>query len=480
MNRAKFGRRVESAGGYLLLVSIVVGPWWYGSTRIDGIWGLGLLLTIAGFLGLAGCAIKGKAPRVPILCWASGTALVLLGWMMIPEAGGHELSGETAQLVQWNLERWPYSTTARPPAAMALLATGMIGAMFLAADLGRSRRWRGHFFFCMVATGVSIVLFGLVQGAMGLENVFGLKLYGDLRDVMPGHFFATFFHHSVAAAFMNLVWPLAAGWMFAEFFREKSVRTRKWAILRGMAAALILVGVFINVSKAGMLLAILMLVSFSIWPGKLFLASRGRARKVHVAGGIAAVVVVTVLAAVGTGRAALMQERWSAWYSTTASLPAAIMETGKIPTEPPFDRLAGMRVSLEMLRKSGFQGFGPGSWQRTFPEYAGETDFQPFWLWMQFAHQDYLQILVEWGVVGGIFWAILLFGALCRAIRVLWDGRKSDPDSNSVMLYAVSLSLLVLLIHALGDFPLQIPSIQLYALVLAGICWSAPDWRDAE
>src|SRR5690606_8590326 len=105
-------------------------------------------------------------------------------------------------------------------------------------------------------------------------------------------------------------------------------------------------------------------------------------------------------------------------------------------------------------------------------DFTGETEFEPFWLWMQFAHQDYLQIAIELGPAGFLFWAILLGGAVFRAAGTLRRSGWNVWANDTVLLYSLALSLGALLLHAAGDFPLQIPSIQLYGFVLAGLCWS--------
>jgi hypothetical protein len=480
MNQIEVGRRIEGMGGWLLLAAIVVAPWWYGSTRVEAIWALGFLLVAAGVLGLAGCCCKRRFPRVPAPCWGSGAAVIVLGWGLVPVSAAHLLSETSLAAVTWNLGRWPASTTVRPPAAMALLATGMVLALLLSADLGRNPLWRRRILLAMAVTGASLAIFGVAQVALGAESIFGQQAYWDQRDVLPGHFFATFFHHSVAGAFLNLTWPLALGLLLAARLGRSAFQGRGWEFLFGACAAVVLLAVVVNVSKAGLILAVLLLLGFALWPGLTFFRSLRPAQQMAAAGGIVLVLVAGLFLGRETGRLQLAEERWQEWYMTVSRLPAEMQRTGGIPTEPPFDRFAAASVSLEMAQQSRLWGFGPGSWMRTFPEFTGEMEFEPFWLWMQFAHQDYLQTLVEWGAIGAMLWGILIFGALFVALRVL---RRSGWDlwgSEAISLYVILISLTGLLLHAAGDFPLQIPSIQLYAFVLLGFCWSAPAWRLAD
>lgn len=479
-NRTELGRRIERLSGWLLLMALVGAPWWYGSTRVEAIWGLGGFLTFAGAVGLAGFALKGRFARVPWICWATGAALVVMAWALVPRAGDHFISEQSLELILWHLERWPASTTVRPPAAMALLATGMIATVFVAADLGRDPVWRRRIVVTMVLTGGSIAVFGIGQVLAGTESIFGVETFGDLRDDMPGHFFSTFFHHSIAGAFLNLVWPLALGLILVGKIGRSRAPEGPWNLLLGACMVAMLLAILANVSKAAMVLAMALLLAFLVWPGIALRATWSGRQKAAGAGMAALILAGAGFFLANTDRGQVARERWEEWYATVSKLPAEMKRTGGLPEDASFERLAGGQIALRMIEQSGWTGFGPGSWMKTFPDYTGEARLEPFWLWMQFAHQDYLQTAVEWGLLGALLWGILVAGGLWRGMRAFKESRWDLWASDAVLLYAVIASLVVLYLHALGDFPLQIPSIQLYAAVLLGMAWSAPRWRQDE
>lgn len=473
--RIEFGRRLEAAGGWIILAALVVGPWFYGSTRSDGIWLLGGLLCLATAIGSAGFLLKGRLPRVPPICWGAAILLAGLGWALVPRAASHVLSDSSFQTVAWHLGRWPNSTTLRSPVAVALLTSGLLGAMILAADLSRYRFWRRRILATMALTGASIGLLGLIQAFTGAESIFWQADYGDLRDVMPGHFFATFFHHSIAGAYLNLAWPAAAGLFLLGSFGGRSPFRWLW----GLCAAVILIAVFVNVSKAAVIFAVLMLLVFLVWPGRALMTTLSGRHKTGLAGLALAVLVVTGAVLVQTGRLELALDRWEAFAGTVTRLPSEIDQRGgEIPVDGEYDRIGAFVVGYRMLEQSGFLGFGPASWIRTFPEFTGDLSFAPFWLWMQFAHQDYLQFAVEWGVAGAFLAAVLLVGGLWRGWKVFWRDRWDIWGSDALLLFPVLIALAFLMLHALGDFPLQIPAIQLQAVLLLGLAWSAPEWKD--
>ena len=87
-------------------------------------------------------------------------------------------------------------------------------------------------------------------------------------------------------------------------------------------------------------------------------------------------------------------------------------------------------------------------------------------LWL-FAHNDYLQTALEWGVVGFVAWALYFFGALARLVRGLRRGAWKHEDRTCGA--GLLLALVGVAIMALGDFPLQIASLQLDVAVIAGL-----------
>lgn len=85
---------------------------------------------------------------------------------------------------------------------------------------------------------------------------------------------------------------------------------------------------------------------------------------------------------------------------------------------------------------------------------------------MTFGHNDYLQALIEWGVVGAgaIFF---VFGGACA--RLVERYRQSRSKSFSA---AAILALAITAAHAIVDFPLQIGAIQVVAPLYLAMAWS--------
>lgn len=106
-------------------------------------------------------------------------------------------------------------------------------------------------------------------------------------------------------------------------------------------------------------------------------------------------------------------------------------------------------------------GVGLGAFETVYPIYGrGDGSFL-----IQFAHNDYLQVLSDAGIVGGAI-AVWFIVVLARAVSQLT--KVADPSLRALGVGSAA-GIFALLIHSLFDFNLQIPSNALLFLVLCGI-----------
>src|SRR5665647_521337 len=132
------------------------------------------------------------------------------------------------------------------------------------------------------------------------------------------------------------------------------------------------------------------------------------------------------------------------------SLPSGSMTEGKEYTERSFSIRATMwKATARMMIANPWTGVGAGAWEVQIPLYQRigegvETDF--------YAHNEFLQLLSEYGVVvGGLFIAVLLAYLLIAAGKT-WH--LQGADLAEAPLRALTLaSLLALLIVSNAGFP---------------------------
>ena len=263
-------------------------------------------------------------------------------------------------------------------------------------------------------------------------------------------FFGTYYYHGNAGAFLNLVLPVITAFALRAFHHPKEAGWRAiWfpALLVCVAAAMV------NVSRAATFISILLLVAmafFEWWErGTRYSFVPGR----MVAGAIALSCVVLWAVSISAGSFQAW-EKWS-WlkHQWNEENPRYIVAS----------------ICLGMAKDSGFWGFGPGAFEIAFPHYTGSSGTAIRGVW-HYAHQDYLQTLIEWGWIGAAAWMTLLFGGIVKSFRA---GTHTEPDSR--LRVACGLALVGIALHALVDFPLQIASLQLYTAAFAGIAWARAD-----
>lgn len=141
----------------------------------------------------------------------------------------------------------------------------------------------------------------------------------------------------------------------------------------------------------------------------------------------------------------------------------------------PFNaRISAYRSTLSVFAERPVWGWGAGSFAYLYPLHAEEELIQPDGkpLFFEFAHNDYLQLLAEHGVVGGVLVLLPPVLALILARRYRW----------SHLAIWLSAGLAGLLLLAAMDFPFGNPAVTatfwlLFAAALAHRRLSTPEVR---
>jgi O-antigen ligase len=325
--------------------------------------------------------------------------------------------------------------------SMMLRVTALLGVICFVSDLSRLAQWRRRIWWTIALAGTSVVLFGLVQKGFGQPLL-------PFEDVRPGHlYFATYFYHGNAGAFINLVLPLVAGLAAVAWRKRKKTRT-----LLLPCAVICVAGAFSNASRAAAAVTLLLLGALAAWQFAVWRRTlRELPRKV--------VAIYAALALIGL--AGLM----------AAGLPTARWErlAGQMNAENP--RWISTQVCLRMLPDAGAWGLGPGTFALAFPNYTRELGASIRGVW-RFAHEDYLQTAIEWGWAGAGVWCALFFGGIIRCFHFCRRMRSAEK----ALLFVSGLALAGVALHALVDFPLQIASLQLYVAVFLGLGWGSGAW----
>lgn len=443
---------LRSLARWLFLGTLVAAPWLYGATTawtielVNGMLGLVLAIWVASLL------VERRWPIVPRSLAMIAGLILLQGWWMV--ANAHAVYDSTYRLF----------TAIRPilPAAAGsadyvlsfawmLRATALLGIVCLVAEMAQRPVWLVRLWSTIALAGGSIALLGLIQKGTGAQMIF----WKSAEPWEVKTFFATYFYHSNAGAFLNLVFPVTAGLVVWSIVRNAS----PWARAATMAGlVLVVVAILSNTSRMaqliGAMLALAMMAAVvrPAWQ----LVARSEKRNVL----IGFFVVLITLAAVA--QAVHLDRPFQRWQSTAEQFPTDA-------------RWLANRAAFPGVGDAGCLGFGPGTFRAIFPHYQQSVaNLRGTW---RFLHDDYLQTLLEWGWIGSAAIAALFFGGIGVGVRNYFR-REGWSSRQRILLPCVVLALIGVALHAAVDFPLQILSIQLFVATYLGICWGSVAWNE--
>ncbi len=347
----------------------------------------------------ASAAIKGfglrpfRAPHsafriLPIALLLPIGLLLLLGWGMALNAKAI-YDSEFFLFVPLTRE-WPAGPGSLDQAVsvgMMVRVTLLLGVVMMVANLVRDPRWLLRLWWTVGLAGGSIALLGLMQKASGAGMIFWRETDQPLQT-----FFATFYYHGNAGAFLNLTLPVTVGLAWRSFRRSRAPVVRAlWLTL----AVSNVVAAFANTSRMSQALAagMLFVLAVALVP-KVFGLARARFEwPTAVAGTLA--ICLAIYAVVQTSRVDRALERWD---NFSESMPADA-------------RWNAAKAAWNAVPEAGWVGFGPGTFAAVFPYFtagAGEN-LSGRWIYL---HQDYLQTLLEWGWVGSALLGWIFFGGV--------------------------------------------------------------------
>jgi O-antigen ligase len=446
-------RWLINAPRWLLLGTLVYAPWAYGTTPLWAVDILNILLAICLGLWVVTCLLRRAWPSVHPVPAVLMLALLAQACFMIFNAR-YNYDSVAHEFIPLNpFLSWGAGSLHRELSIQTTLqVAAMLGALALSCDMARHREWRARLLLTIAATGASIALLGLMQKFTHASAIF----WGS--EDMGNAFFATYRYHGNAGAFLNVIWPIVAGFAAVAFLRPSS--NDRLRVTWTIALVICLAAVFVNTSRAAGALGLVLAVLGGGWI--LWQMVRGR-----LAGFSAPVAAITGLILLG----------FVAVIAAMAGLDTSLKRWGRFGLEvnERNPRLLATMVCLDMVPQAGCMGFGPGTFQTTFPYFTERFGNKLRGRWL-YAHQDYLQTQIEWGYVGGVLWGLLVFGGILYSMHRAWRHRASLTISTQITHRAILFAWLGVLLHALVDFPMQIASIQLYLMAMLGLLWGSKHW----
>jgi O-antigen ligase len=356
--------------------------------------------------------------------------------------------------------------TANPgkTAAAALFLAACLAFGFVLLNTFRHRRWVKITLTVLLALGSFEALYGLAEYWTGRQHIFWYQKIYYLEEVT-----GTYINHNHFAGLLGPLLLLAIGAFlvrFARFVAGRSYTFGKdgrsaWkkvtatarlfrhlptssALLLG-AIGLMAVALVLSQSRGG-------LVSCATALGlQMILLWRMRGRTTEILQGLG--VLALLAAVVGVVLAPRMLTRFS--YAQR---------------DAP-ERFELWQDSARIVRDYPLLGTGLGTYRDVLPNYRPQKDFffvagipQPAAI--NYAHNDYLQLLTECGLVG----FGLMAWALVATLRHLFSRFASHADWEvAAMGSSLAASIVAFLLHSLVDFNMHIPANALMFCLLVSV-----------
>jgi O-antigen ligase len=398
-----YGSPWFAASGVTLMATLMAAPLAFGAVQPWAWASLCVLSGVALVLYALGCAATGHI-RIGLLPMH---VVMLLALILV---AGQLALGKTFDPVGTReslIKLTGYSTT--------FLLAGLLSA----ALSPRAWRWFG---FATVSYVFAMAVFAMIQF---FSNT-GL-IYWTVKPRWGGSIFGSYVNRNHYAGLLEMLLPLAIGALLALPKHHVFKLFGSFAALLGVASV-ILCGSRGGTVGVGVELAIFLAVIVSRT------AHETRRRSILVA------LAVALLGAaffiwLDTDRAL---NRWE----TTARAPELAAES----------RLTMASNAIRMLRQHPVSGAGAGAFEVAYPSCQGQVAVDPV---VDHAHNDFLELLAETGVAGGV----LLIAALYLFARASFSKlRERLALPGGWMQAAATIACCGLLVHSFTDFNLHIPA----------------------
>jgi len=268
--------------------------------------------------------------------------------------------------------------------------------------------------------GVAVALFALVQGFSSNG-----KLYWLRKPYFEGWIYGPYVNHNHYAGLMEMLTPVP----LVIALSRRCSRQNRW--LAGAAASVMASSILFSGSRGGM-------IAFAAEMLLLVILLLRQNAHTKTMGAMVAFVLLTLVLAGWMGDSALIQRLGSIHTQARSELSGGT-------------RLSIDRDALRMSLQKPLWGWGLASFPDVYPQ------FRSFYtnLWVDHAHNDYLQLLAEMGMAGFLVVVWFLIITLRAAAKKL---RHQGWGTNGLAGLAALVGISGILVHSLVDFNLQIPA----------------------
>lgn len=289
------------------------------------------------------------------------------------------------------------------------------------------------------------------------------KIYWLRELTQGGSLFGPFVNRNHYAGLMEMLFPIVLSLFlhYKPIAKKKSLRDQitelsnitetNIYLLLGLSAILIGTSIFLSLSRTGIISLCISMIIF----GLLIVYRTGNKRR----GFTIIFVCLLIILAVG----------WFGWQPIIERFESIKNAEGDIAEQ----RLVIWKDSLQIIKDFFVTGVGLGNFMNIYPAYRSILGDAI----AEHAHNDYIELLVDGGIIGFVLFLMFLFIVLYKSFKVYLK-RK---ELYSIYLFTGSMTgIFAILIHSFTDFNMHIGSNGLYFFFLAGLCVASANTRLRE
>jgi O-antigen ligase len=311
--------------------------------------------------------------------------------------------------------------------ALQYISYGIV--LLIAAECVKEEEARKIFAFAMIFFGAGYAFFALVQELTPNGKIFWVHspyFHG-------GSIYGSYVNHDHYAGLMEMLVPLPFVASMGHLLKGGQ------RVLVAFCAVLMASTIFLSGSRGGMLAFILEMVLFAA-------LTLGKRRSPRIALGLTAVCILILALLIFLGEGQVL---------------------GRLGDLSPGIRLNITKDSLRMFSQRPIWGWGLGTFPTVYPS------FRSFYtnLFVNEAHNDYAQLLVETGLFG---FGLMVWFVISLYRHGLPTSRRWEFKWDGAVSLAALLGCTGILFHSFVDFNLQIPANAAMFYLLCGLAASGP------
>ncbi|RMF09415.1 MAG: O-antigen ligase domain-containing protein [Alphaproteobacteria bacterium] len=440
---------LERAPRYIICFLIFYAPFCYGLRNGAG---EGTFVTMgftAFFLFCWKAFLDGRWPRVPAWLLFCMTLIAAQGlWMTLNADSYYRWHRELITIRILETAPFPNLPGARDRIAAPIQFYPQLAVFCLMLIvINMKPHFRRQLIIVM---SICVVLFAGTGIVMKLAGPALLQFFWAFEnETFYKSVFASYRYHGNAATFLAMGLALTLSLLLRGRREENHLLT----ISGSTGSVLVGIAVFLNTSRAGWILALIVVALYApaLLSGFLTLDRSDGTRASRIA--TLVIAVVAALCAI----AALFTSDMSFRLGRLQSLSQSV--ANRFP----------LAIFLEMIPDTPMLGFGPGAFPMVFPKYQlANPGIYPANLHLNEAHQDYFQLFFDWGYIGFVCWMAIF---LVPPGALLFTSRRRLSAEH----HACFVAVFVVLIHATLDFPLQVTSLLFFFGMYLAIPICSPD-----